>query len=154
MPILESNSIVWSPHLLKDINLVEDVQRKFTKFLPGLFNLPYLQRLEIIGIDSLELRRIQADLVYLFKIIKGFVDVDPLDWVSFNLMNTRGHDLKINVQASRTNCRKFFFVNRTIPVWNHLPAFIVNCANVESFKRELQKFNLSSYCRGRAYTAT
>jgi hypothetical protein len=37
--ILEYCSPVWSPRLVKDIELVESVQRRFTKWLPGLRNV-------------------------------------------------------------------------------------------------------------------
>jgi len=31
-PILEYNSVIWSPHTIQDINCTEPVQRRFTKF--------------------------------------------------------------------------------------------------------------------------
>ena len=34
-PLVEYNSVVWSPHLKQDINLIESVQRRFTRRLPG-----------------------------------------------------------------------------------------------------------------------
>jgi hypothetical protein len=37
-PILEYASTAWSPHLVKDIEQIEAVQRRFTKRLPGLWN--------------------------------------------------------------------------------------------------------------------
>ena len=52
-PIIESSSVVWSPHGIGDINLIEDVQRKFTKYLPGLYNLNYTDRLLILEMESL-----------------------------------------------------------------------------------------------------
>jgi hypothetical protein len=41
-PILEYNSIIWSPHLSRDINLLERVQRSFTHKVCVLCNLPSL----------------------------------------------------------------------------------------------------------------
>ena len=35
-PKLEYNTNVWSPHLLQDIDAVEDVQKLFTRTLPGM----------------------------------------------------------------------------------------------------------------------
>ena len=35
-PIVEYNSVVWSPSSAHDIDAVERVQRRFTKRLPGL----------------------------------------------------------------------------------------------------------------------
>jgi len=35
-PILEYNSIIWSPSLVRDIEQLEKVQRRFTKRLRGI----------------------------------------------------------------------------------------------------------------------
>ena len=35
-PILEYNSVVWSPSLIRDIDQIEKVQRRFTKRLFGM----------------------------------------------------------------------------------------------------------------------
>jgi len=42
-PSVESGTQVWSPIFDKDINIIENVQRRFTKFLPGLFNMSYIE---------------------------------------------------------------------------------------------------------------
>ena len=151
-PILESNSQVWSPYFIRDIDKIENVQRKFTKYLPGLHNVPYPTRLEILSLDSLEVRRIRADLVLLFKIVRGLVDVDMLDLISFNSSSTRGHHLKLNVQYSRINCHKYYFIHRTIPIWNALPSAVITHDSISSFKKALININLSHYCRGCAYS--
>ena len=44
-PIVEYGNPVWSPHLKKHINAVENVQRHFTKKIIGLSNLDYSDRL-------------------------------------------------------------------------------------------------------------
>ena len=51
--------------MLTDISKIESVQRSFTKRLPGLSNLPYTKRLEVLGIDSLEIRRLRYHLFFL-----------------------------------------------------------------------------------------
>ena len=68
-------------------------------------------------------------------------------------MRTRGHNLKINSQDSRINCKKHYFIKRVVPIWNGLEESVVNSESVSSYKSELDVHNLSRYCRGRAYTA-
>ena len=50
-PILEFSFVVWNPLLKQDIEKVESVQRRFTKGLQGLYNLPYATRLSYLGLD-------------------------------------------------------------------------------------------------------
>ena len=68
-PLLEYNSPVWSPFLHKDIIMVEKVQKRFTKRIPGLTNLDYEERLRALNLHSLEQRRIVADLTQCYKIV-------------------------------------------------------------------------------------
>jgi len=44
-PHLEYCTSVWSPHYCKDKELIERVQRRFTRMIPDLKDLPYEQRL-------------------------------------------------------------------------------------------------------------
>ena len=66
-PIVEYNSIIWSPSTARDIDAVESVQRRFIKRLPTLKNLSYRERLKRLNIFSLELRRLIC-----FGVIKLF----------------------------------------------------------------------------------
>jgi len=59
--------VVWNSLLVKDINALEAVQRRFTKRITGMKNLTYYQRLRALGIESLELRRLRADLLFTYK---------------------------------------------------------------------------------------
>ena len=49
--VLRYNSIIWAPYLKKDIEPIVKVQRRFTKCLHGLQNIPYHERLARLGPD-------------------------------------------------------------------------------------------------------
>jgi len=86
-PLLEYASPVWSPSTITDITKMESVKRSFTKRLPGLKSLSYSKRLEVLGIDSLEVRRLRCGLIYVHKMLFGLVDHFTLRLSS----TTRGH---------------------------------------------------------------
>lgn len=149
-PIVEYITPVWNPHLVCDIDAVERVQRRFTKFLPSLSDLPYIERLNALNLKSLEERRLNFDLILLFKIINNLIPLNPNDFFEFANLPTRGHNLKIRVKYSRTNIKKYAFPNRIIQCWNDLPSEVVNAQNISKFKFKLKSINLRSYCRGTA----
>ena len=109
-PILEYNSVIWSPVLKKDIVSIEKVQRRYTKRLPGLKNLRYQERLKHLSLSSLELRRLHADLVMCYKIIFGLVSVHCTNFLRLSpLTHTRGHPYKLFKQHSKTSVGSSFF---------------------------------------------
>ena len=57
------HDIIWSPHYKQDLERIESVQRCFTKRLPGLKNYKYTERLTMLDLASLELRRLWFDLL-------------------------------------------------------------------------------------------
>ena len=59
------------PHLKKDIEVLEKVQRRATRMVDGYRGMEYEERLKRIGLTTLELRRERADLIDVFKILKG-----------------------------------------------------------------------------------
>jgi len=76
-PILEYCSSVWSPHLIMDIEQIESVQRRFTKRLRGLWNVPYDERLKRLKLDRLEVRRLRMDLIMTYKILFKLTCLNP-----------------------------------------------------------------------------
>jgi len=95
-PIVEYNSIIWSPSTARDTDAVESVQRRFTKKLPTLTNLSYRERLKCLNIFSLELRRLHTDLFWRYEIVFGlvYVNLDEL-FVFSPCQYTRGHKFKL-----------------------------------------------------------
>jgi len=115
-PILEYNSVTWSPYYKGDIECIEKVQRRFTRWLPGFKSLTYNQRLKRLNLPSLELRRLHADLVMCYKIVFGLVKLSFTDFFAFRPVTvTRGHQYKLYVNHSR-GIRNISLLS----VWLHL----------------------------------
>ena len=66
-PHLEYCVQVWSPHLKKDITLLEQVQRKATKLVKSVSKLSFQQRLEKLEVTTLEKRRERGDMIEVYK---------------------------------------------------------------------------------------
>ena len=66
-PHLEYCMQAWSPHLRKDINLLEGVQRRATRMVLGWDKHCYSDRLTICNTLTLKDRRLREDLIQVFK---------------------------------------------------------------------------------------
>ena len=145
---LEYASEVWSPYLLADINLLERVQKLFTRRIPGLENVSYAERLRILNLDTLEKRRVIKDLVMVYKIVNGLVDLNFSDMFTFSSVNvTRGHCFKLFKNPVRLDVRKYCFSQRVIPMWNSLSNDIVCSSSIFIFKKKLKTVNLDEFLR-------
>ena len=145
-PHLEYCVQAWRPHLQKDIDLLERVQRRATKLVPKLKYKTYEERLTCLGLTSLETRRLRGDLIEVFKILKGFEDVDFHNFFALSNTSTRGHSLKLFKYGCRLDCRKFAFYNRIVNIWNELEEDIIACDSINGFKNRLDK-----YLKGRGF---
>jgi len=141
-PILEYSSVTWNPYLIKDIKALESVQRRSTKRLQGMEKLTYHQRLRILELDSLELRRVRADLLFTYKLVFGLIDASLHDFFvpRFN-ESRRGHDYKLYLPTCKTNVRSNSFKYRVIQKWNSLP----NSIDSTSLKRFHKSLALKCY---------
>jgi len=147
LPIFDYGSPVWSPCKLGDIDLLENVQRNFTKRLQGMHDLPYEVRLVKCGLVSLELRRLRKDLALCYQIVNGLI---ALDFNSFFTADpnyrTRGNRQKLKIpKLSPASARSNFFCVRIVPVWNALPDDIILCGSYHLFCKKIECFDFSSY---------
>ena len=75
-PHLEYSVQAWSPHLKKDIAVLEKVQRRATKLIPSIRHMSYPERLQATKLYSLEQRRVRGDMIETFKILNGLEGIE------------------------------------------------------------------------------
>ena len=75
-PHLEYCIQAWNPYLRKDIDMLEKIQRRVTKLIPGLRDQKYEERLKECGLTTLETRRLRGDQIEVFKILNYYENID------------------------------------------------------------------------------
>ena len=83
-PHLEYCIQAWNSYLRKDVDMLEKIQRRATKLIPGLRDLTYEERLKECGLTTLETRRLRGDQIEVFKIFNGYEIVKFSINFSFN----------------------------------------------------------------------
>ena len=141
-PHLEFAQQAWSPYLRKDIDLLEGVQRRGTKLLKVIEDLPYAERLKELNMYSIEERLRRGDMILMYRIMTQDIGIsrDEL-FKPVKSSITRGHHMKIHSgKPCNLDLRQKFFTERVIEPWNSLPAHIVNSKSVNEFKNEYDKW--------------
>ena len=100
-----------------DCGILKGSQRRITKFFPGLFNVHFLIRLEILNLKSLVECITMNDIIFIFKIMSGLVDLPFENYFSFNTSNTRGHSIKLDISSQIIMQTNLFFIN-DIDTWD------------------------------------
>ena len=141
-PLLEYNSATWSPSLKRDIQHIEQVQRRFTKRLRGFHDYSYAERLQLLNLDLLEMCRLKFDLILCYKIIFGIVRVNRDEFFEFTLSQTRGHPSKLYKRFTSCSVRSSFLVKES---WNRLPVDTVDFSSLAKCNRSIDTVK-TSFC--------
>ena len=76
----------------KDIDLLEKIQKRAVKMIPGLTG-HYEEKLKELGLTTLSARRERGDAIQTFKILQGLDILDYRTWFEFTC--------EVNVRSSR-----------------------------------------------------
>ena len=160
-PILEYGAVVWDPHLQKDIDKLERVQRSAARFIAGNYRTRtpgfVTKILDHHQLPTLQQRREDLRLTLYFKIVKGLVPAIPPqtiltpEYAGRRRKTTRSNDFVYQTSDKNTknnkNCFKvpdwktaqyrFSFIPRTTISWNALPDSVVDHQTTEAFRGAL-----------------
>ena len=142
-PHLEYAHVVWSPHLRKQINQLESVQRRATKLVYDLKNLSYQERLKKLKLPTLAHRRSQGDMIEVYKHLHIHDNNIVPQKLRLRERPSRGkHDYQILPNFPKDGVRgvqrnSFYF--RVSTLWNNLPNDVVNAPTLDTFKRSLER---------------
>ena len=87
-PHLEYCTHAWNPHLRKDVDMLEKIQRRATKLIPELRDLTYEERLKECGLTTLETRRLRGDQI-------SVVVAKTPESIRLEILNTRFNKIAI-----------------------------------------------------------
>ena len=143
-PVAMYASQAWNPLLRKDANAIEKVQRRYTKYIHGLGDIPYESRLKQLNAMSLEKRRQFADLVFAYKSLNGHFNCAPEDFGLLRVTShTRGGGIQLVQRRATSKITESLFSVRVPSCWNKLPVKITSSASLCTFKRLLKTHLLS-----------
>ena len=138
-PHLEYAAPVWSPQQIKYKELLENVQRRATKLVPGLSKLTYPERLEHLKLPTLAYRRTRGDMINVYKIVYGGFDGSIRSMLPINMFGLRGNGKKIYIESCNKNIRGHNFTMRVRKLWNSLPEHVIQSESVKEFEGALDR---------------
>ena len=73
-PHIEYGNIVWSPYWKADMNLIENVQKRATLFIPEINKLDYQERLEKLDLPTLGYIWFCGSIIETYKVLHNLCD--------------------------------------------------------------------------------
>jgi len=122
----------WSPQHSKDVELLEQVQRRATKMIRGLEHLFYEERLTELGLFSLQKRRLRGYLTGAFQYLKGANSKEGKNVFSKACSDrARSNGFKLREGRFILAVRESFCTMRVVKPWNWLPREVVEAPSRE-----------------------
>ena len=148
-PHLEYGAQVWNPHLVKDINSLERVQKFALRICSKNYHETYQNLLNLYQVPTLQNRRLFLCLCTFFSIVNKLVFF-PFESVLPSTMSATSSRCRnynpcaYRIPRAHLNSLKFSFFPSTINVWNNLPYEAVNTHSLTTFKYFVSPLFLSS----------
>ena len=133
-PQMEYGCTLWNTGYLGDIRTLERIQRRWTRSVAGLENMPYSQRLTTLNLFSVQGRLLRADLILAWKIFNNQCAISPEQVFVRDSSSNRGHGYKLFLPRANRDLRKRFYAIRVVQPWNSLSAETVNADTLGRFK--------------------
>ena len=152
-PHLEYAAPVWSPHVQRDIETLEHVQRRAAHWICSKWDRTnrkwsktYEEARKELSWPSIRDRHIFLTFCQIFKIIHSLDCINFDSYLSYSSRPSRSHNQTFRCVPSRLNCYRFsFFINAPF-LWNSLPPQIVSTESYLLFKSRMRNYLLHSNC--------
>ena len=140
-PHLEYCAIVWDPHLLKDVEALEKVQRFALRMCLKNWSLDHNQLYQQSNLPPLVNRRSNAKLCHLYRIVNDLCDFPdaPVQQREIVYDNRQTNHLQLSNMQARTNQFHNSYFPKTISLWNSLPFSLLSSSSLSSFKLGLKQ---------------
>ncbi|XP_053390990.1 uncharacterized protein LOC128553828 [Mercenaria mercenaria] len=135
------HTLYGNPYKKKDILVIENIQRRATKMIPGLSNFSYEEKLRTLKLLTLKYRRLRGDMIEVFKLLNDMYYYDKSQLPKLREdTTTRGHAKNRFNHRPRLDIRKFSFGQKVVVIWNSLPESIISAKTVLTFEVRLEKY--------------
>ena len=132
-----------------NIDLIQRVQNHAARLITGNFNYINCRGIELVKSLNLYTIRDRRDYfltILMFKSIHGIAPTYLSDRVVMNFdvngYDTRTSDMELYLPTLRKEAYRNSFMYMGGKLWNDLPEFVQNSANIESFKRNYKMSKL------------
>ena len=142
LPHLEYGSSVWSPHLQKDVAMLEKTQHFACKICTKLWDSNYYELLDRLRVPTLANRGLHTDLCLLYKIVHGIIYFPPDIIIPSTRVTHSTHCHLLHQPFVHTDAYLNSFVPRSISLWNPLPNSVVSLSSFTRFERTLSLYTL------------
>ena len=137
---------VWHPSKIGDMQLIEGVQRTFTRKITDVKHLDYWERLKALGLMSLQRRRERFIIITMWKILNKKCPNDIE--IVFNNESRHGITAKLpplsrTSSARNQSLRDTSFSMIGPKLWNCLPNNLTVLTDFDKFKTDLTELLLS-----------
>ena len=145
-PKLEYASAVWDPHLSKDINAIEKVQRIAARWVKSNYNWEnsVSSMLSELQWPILHVRRLMSRLIIFYKGLYNLITLEMPSYITSTTTtpySTRfQHPFHFNILNARTNFYHNSYFPKTVRDWNSLPISAIEAHTVNSFCNQLSLF--------------
>ena len=126
-------SVVWRPFHLKDIHLLERVQRRATKYILNNYSLDYKSRL--VALDLLPLAMVNDISFFVKSVGNPTLSFDIQQFISFSHLSRHSSNSRLIYNYSRLNLVRHFYFNRLPRLWNSLPPMDQNLTVAQVISR-------------------
>ena len=134
-PLMEYASAVWDPHLDKNINALENVQKFALRICLKSWRESYSSMLDKSGLPTLSQRRQQHRLILLFKMMSKLVEYPTVpDQRVIIYEHRHPNNAQLTVPFANKNFFKNSFFPRTTSEWNSLCFDVSTVTTLAEFK--------------------